>query len=306
MIVRNRLSWRRIARYTGKEVAIFTTVALLVTLSFTQLHMQYFSIAASPMSIFGSALTIFLGFRTNSAYQRWWEARTLWGGVVNHCRSFARKALSYPDPGDKDPARQAEIEAFERDTVYATMAFAHALRCHLRKQDPFPEIAPFLPPALIESLRPEQNVPAALLLRIAQRLQTAHQRGLFDTLRFLSLSDSLTELTNLLGGCERIKNTTLPKQYDYFPRLFVWGFCGLLPLALVDDLKWWTVPICAVISFLFIALDVIGANIENPFENTIHDTPMSSLSRTIEINLRQMLGEKDLPPRVEPVDGYLY
>jgi ion channel-forming bestrophin family protein len=198
------------------------------------------------------------------------------------------------------------VEAFEKETVYATMAFAHALRCHLRRQDPFPEIAPFLPAETLESLRGEQNVPTALLHRIALRLKAAHRQGLFDTLRFLSLSDTLTELTNLLGGCERIKNTTLPRQYDVFPRVFVWAFNTFLPFALVKDLHWYTPLVCTVIAFVFIALDAIGSNIENPFENTIHDTPMSNISRTIEINLRQMLGEKDLPPRVEPIDGYLY
>lgn len=303
MIVRKRLSVRRVLANTGKETGIFALLALGITIAYQVHGWGSLAIGATPMAIMGSAITIFLGFRTNSAYQRWWEARILWGSVLNQSRTFARQVLSYTD---SSPENREMVEAFEKEMVYNMIAFAHALRCHLRKQDPFPEIAPFLTPDTLESLHDEQNVPAALLHRMAMRLKAAHHRELFDTLRFLSLSDTLTELTNLLGGCERIKNTTLPRQYDVYPRLFVRIFSLFLPFAVVKDIHWFTVPICTIIAFVFGALDAIGANIENPFENTIHDTPMSSLSRTIEINLRQMLGEKELPPRVEPIDGYLF
>jgi putative membrane protein len=304
MIVRKRLSVRRVLYYTGKETAIFAGVAFLVTLAYfwCQPRFQFFVMEPAPLTLIGSALSIFLGFRTNSAYQRWWEGRILWGGIVNQSRNFARQILSFTDGS----ANREQVETFEREMVYYQIAFVHATRCHLRRQDPFEEIAPFLPSRVLNDLHTEQNVPAALLHRMAMRLKAAHHSGWFDTLRFISLSDTLNELTNLLGGCERIKNTTLPRQYDVFPRLFVWIFNTLLPFGLVKSLHWYTVPVCTVIAFIFIALDVIGANIENPFENTIHDTPMTSLSRTIEINLRQMLGEKELPPKVEPVDGYLY
>ncbi|GAB4456480.1 MAG: bestrophin family ion channel [Armatimonadaceae bacterium] len=304
MIVRKRLSVRRVIHYTGKETAAFGILSLLVSMLYLYQHQfTFLTIEPAPLTLIGSALTIFLGFRTNSAYARWWEARILWGGIVNYSRSFARQILTLPQVRANE---QDDLRQFEKDLIYHQMAFVHATRCHLRRQDPFEEILPFLPPAVLVELRPEQNVPNAILLRMGQKLREAHNREWLDSYRFVALTDSLNELTNLLGGCERIKNTTLPRQYDVFPRMFIWIFNTVLPFALVKTLHWYTVPICTVIAFIFIVIDGIGSNIENPFENTIHDTPMTNISRTIEINLRQMLDEKDLPPKIEPIDGYLY
>jgi len=299
MIVRKNLSWRRVAGYTGRPVALTFVWAVIVLLVHRVREISFIAIPATPLTMLGGAVAIFLGFRTNSAYARWWEARTLWGGLVNSSRTWTRQILSFTDSPNV-------VGSFERDMVYHQIAFVNAVRCHLRKQEPFAEIAPFLNTDVLDDLREEKNVPAALLLRMAMRLKEAHQDEIFDTLRFLSLNDTLTECTNLLGGCERIKNTPLPRQYDVFPRLFVYTYCALLPLGLVQDLNGYTPFVCVILGFIFIALDAIGYNIESPFENTIHDTPMSALCRTIEINLRQMLGEKDLPPAIEPVDGFLY
>jgi putative membrane protein len=195
-----------------------------------------------------------------------------------------------------------------RELVYAQIGFVNALRCHLRRQDPFPEIAPYFRPAVLEALRDEQNVPAAILVWMASRLRRAFGRapGTESTVRLIALDESLNELTALLGGCERIKNTPIPRQYDFLPRVMVRVYLFLLPLSVVADLGLATPFVTIVIAFLFLSLDAIGRNIEAPFENDIHDTPMSALCRTIEINLRQMLGERALPPPVQPVDGFLY
>jgi putative membrane protein len=117
---------------------------------------------------------------------------------------------------------------------------------------------------------------------------------------------TLTELTNILGACERIKNTPIPLQYDVLPRAMVRAYLGILPLGVVADLAWLTPFVTAIIAFLFIAMDSVGRDVETPFEDGVSDTPMTALCRTIEINLRQMLGETQLPSPVEPVDGLLY
>jgi putative membrane protein len=161
---------------------------------------------------------------------------------------------------------------------------------------------------VLDALHAEQNVPAAILVWMATRLRTAFARasGTESTLRLLALDETLTELTNLLGACERIKNTPIPRQYDFLPRVMVRAYLVLLPMSVVAELGIATPLVTAVLAFLFLSLDAIGRSVEAPFENDVHDTPMTALSRTIEINLRQMLGERTLPPPVEPVDGYLY
>jgi putative membrane protein len=194
-----------------------------------------------------------------------------------------------------------------RELVYAQIGLVNAMRCHLRRQDPIPEITPFFRRRVVEALADEHNVPAAILSWMATRLRRVFDgRRPDDTFRLVALDGTLAELTNLLGACERIKNTPIPRQYDALPRVMVRAYLLILPLGMVRDLGLATPLVTAVIAVLFIALDQIGRNVEAPFENDVHDTPMTALCRTIEINLRQMLGEAELPPAAEPVDGYLF
>jgi putative membrane protein len=228
-----------------------------------------------------------------------------------------------------EPCTFDAVSAEARELVYAQIGFVHAARCHLRRQDPFADIAPFFRPPVLAALRDEQNVPSAILVWMATRLRRAfvlpraapgggaaasdgangHGEGaaaVTSTMRLVALDETLSELTNLLGGCERIKNTPIPVQYDFLPRVMVRAYLTVLPLAVVAELGFATPFVTLVLGFLFLSLDTIGRNVEAPFENDIHDTPMTALCRTIEINLRQMLGERELPAPVQPVDGFLY
>ena len=125
-------------------------------------------------------------------------------------------------------------------------------------------------------------------------------------MRFTSIDRSLGELCNLQGACERIKSTPLPRQYEYFPRLLVGAFCVLLPFGFVGGMGMLTPLASTLVSFIFISLESIGRDIESPFDNTIHDTPMSSLTRMIEVNLRQNLDQKPKVTELTPIDGFVY
>lgn len=300
MIVREQLPLRRVWPQVSKRLTLFFLYDLTISILYTQAGVTWLSQPTLPLAMMGAALSLFLAFRNNSAYDRWWEARTLWGALVNNSRSFARQALTLIDEdGEGDRSRQNEL-------VTMQIAYVHALRCHLRRQNPFPEMKSLLERGIIKRLRGEKNVPAALLLVMGERVQQLFGEGRLDSIRFASLDRTLTELCNVQGGCERIKGTPLPRQYEYGPRLMVRMYCLLLPLGLVSGLELLTPIASTALSFLFVMLEQIGREIENPFENTIHDTPMSSLSRTIEINLRQNLGQRTLPAEVRPVDGFMY
>jgi putative membrane protein len=117
---------------------------------------------------------------------------------------------------------------------------------------------------------------------------------------------TLSELTDIQGSCERIKNTPLPRQYDYYPELFVKAYCLLIPAVLVRELGWVTPLVTTLVSFVLLVLNQIGKNLENPFDNQVYDTPMTALSRTIEISLLQALDEKQLPPAEQPINGVLW
>jgi len=263
---------------------------------------RYVSFPALPVLPMASVLSIFLAFRTNSAYSRWWEARGLWGQLVNASRSFARQAITFLDGGGEPP----DVGRPQRYLVHLQIAFVCALRCHLRQQNPFAELSTLVDAATLRQLRGHRNVPAAILLEMGLRLKEAFAAGLIDTYRMVAMDQTLSELSHIMGGCERIKNTPLPRQYDYFPRILVHCHCVLLPFGLVDGLQLLTPLVSTVVSFMFVALEEVGREIENPFENSVHDTPMTALSRSIEINLRQFLGESRVPAEIQQVNGFLY
>jgi putative membrane protein len=185
------------------------------------------------------------------------------------------------------------------------IALVNALRAHLRKQDAAAAARPYLAPADAEAALGDgsdgRNVPSALLKVMGLRLRDAFAAGRLDPIRLSALDASLSEMTDLLGACERIKNTPLPRQYDTVPQLAIYAYSVLLPLGLVQSLGWWTPLVSSLITFVFIAIDSIGSNIEDPFENTLHDVPMTALCRTIEIDLRRLVGETEGLPR--PVDA---
>jgi putative membrane protein len=250
------------------------------------------------------------------------EAPDLARGADPQLAAFAaaaRQLAARAAPGDGDGAEDDgdrrgvehchpdQVSAEARELVHAQIGFVNAMRCHLRRQDPLPEIAPFFRRPVLEALREEHNVPAAILAWMATRMRRLLDgRRPDDTFRLAALDGTLAELTNLLGGCERIKNTPIPRQYDFLLRVMVRAYLAMLPFALVQDLGWLTFVVTAVLAAFFLGLDQIGRDVETPFEDGIHDTPMTALCRTIEINLRQMLGETELPPPVQPVRGILY
>lgn len=301
MIVRNHLPWLRLWPQVSKRLGALFVLDSTIVAAYVFGGLTFLAVPSLPISMIGSALSIFLAFRTGSAYDRWWEARTLWGGLVNNSRTFARQVMTLiHDGGDADERR-----ALQRRLVVMQICYVHALRCHLRNQMPFAELRQWLDEETIAALRRHANVPAAMLTMMGEGLREAYDRGWLDSFRWTAIDRTVGELTNVQGACERIKNTPMPKQYDYFPRVLVNFFCVLLPFGLVEGLGLLTPVASTGLGLIFITLDRIGSEIEAPFETTVQDTPMTSLSRTIEINLRQLLGER-APKELHPVAGFVY
>lgn len=301
MIVRDHLPWMRVWPQISRKLVLLLIFDSTIALLYVYGGATFLGVPSLPLSMVGAALSIFLAFRNASAYDRWWEARTLWGGLVNSSRTLARQALTLIRTGE----RSHEMRALQRQIVILQICYVHALRCHLRNQNPYPELRKYLDPEVVAFIRTHSNVPSAILLQIGKLVETAFERNWTDSYRWSTIDGTLTNLTDIQGGCERIKNTPLPKQYDYFPRLLVTFFCLLMPFGLVEGLGLLTPIASTSLSFIFITLDRIGREIETPFENSVHDTPMTSLSRTIEINLRQLLGDEH-PRELHPVSGFVY
>jgi len=299
MIVRENLQVSVIWRLTWKRIAWFALTGTAAAATNHVLHPTHDLLPFSAVGALGGALAIFLGFRNNSSYDRWWEARKLWGLHVNMSRVFARQVLTFLD-GE-------HAAAMGRELIMRHLAFTNALRMHLRKQPgALKEIETYLPADELALYATTQNLPARLLHHQGERLVAARKSGLMDPFSFFQVERTLTEFANVQGGCERIKNTPLPRQYSFYTRVFMYVYTTLLPFAVVHQLGWMTPLLTVPVCFMFAALEGVGRVNEDPFENRIQDTPMSSLCRTIEINLLEVLGEKDLPAPIQPVDGFLW
>jgi putative membrane protein len=277
---------------------------LVVVVAYKVLHWNWLALPHIPLSLFGSAIGIIVAFRNQSAYARWWEARTLWGGIVNNSRSWARQVTTVMMP--LNDAEAEELKVVQRRLVYHQIAYAYALRQHLRGLEPWELLKPLLSEHEMHKLRDEKNVPLAIQQQMGALLRQCQVRGWVDIAHWRALDGNLDDLVDAQGGTERIKNTPMPKQYDYFPQLFVQMYCVMLPLALVMTMGWYTPLGSTLVGFIFLALDKIGRDLEFPFDNTIYDVPMTSLTTTIEINLRQLLGETVLPEPEKPVYGVLW
>ena len=253
-----------------------------------------------PLSLFGTALALFLGFRDNAAYARWWEARSLWGLMINASRNLARQVLSLSG-GVGDP----RLHPLLRAMVHAQIAYVHQLRVTLRGQSDGPEVALYLAADPLERLKHVANKPNAILTQVAMAGREVFQAGFIDTFARIRIETTLVDIANAQGGMERIKRTPLPSQYRFYPALFTRIFCLILPFAVVRDLGFYTPIGSTIVGLMFLILLKIGDDLTDPFSDAVYDVPMTAMCRTIEIDLLQMLGDP-APDPVLPRDGVLW
>jgi len=255
-----------------------------------------FKAPSLPLTLFGSALALFLGFRDNSAYQRWWEGRVLWGAMINASRNLARAARNFlPD----------EARDLKRSIVLRQIAYVNALRCQLRKQKVDDEVLRFLSRGEAEPALTRSNIANGLLDGTGRRIDDARRRGWIDTIQQTRMESTMVDIANAQGGMERIKNTPLPNQYRFFPTLFTHIFCILLPIGLVETLGYATPLGSTLAGLMFLAVLQIGDDLVDPFANTVHDVPLTAMCRTIEIDLLQSIGDP-APEPTKPVKGVLW
>lgn len=304
MIVPTGATLQQIVRHLKWPLAVLFGFDMLVAGLYVFAGWTWLSQPHIPLSIFGGAIGVIVGFRNSSSYQRWWEARTLWGTIVNYSRTFSRQTLTLLT--SEIASDVPELREMQRTLVLLQIAYVHALRLHLRGQIPWADLAEYFTEEEIAFLKGERNVPLAIQQRMGTLLKVCFESGWIDSIRWSALDNSLTALANAQGGAERIKNTPIPRQYDVFPQVFTSVYCVLLPLGMVANLQLLTPIGSTLVGLIFLALDEIGRILENPFENCDNDVPMSSITRTIEINLKQLIGEKKVPDNAKPVNGVLW
>lgn len=322
MIVQQSSKFHSLIHYIGWPLAVLLIWDVAVTVAYVTLHQTSgLDFPSLPVTLAGSALVLFLSLRNNAAYARWWEARTLWGAIVNSSRSFARQASTLiggeddvatdrPDAnggaGNVRAASEGAIasQRLRRYLVIRQIAYVGALRYHLLKQRPA-DMLDALDAHEREALSDHANVPNAILMRNAHDMAQACKDGALGSYERVMIEQTLVELSNAQGGLERIRNTPLPKQYAQYPRLFVTAFCVLMPLGLVDSLLIYTPIASTLVGFMLMTMEKMGRDLQDPFSNNEHDVPMASICRTIQIDLLQCIGEK-APSPATSVAGVLW
>ncbi|MBA5724902.1 bestrophin family protein [Bombella favorum] len=281
MIIKRRYGLSILFREILPPLIVLTGWDCVVVILFQIFHQEWMEQPALPFSLMGSALAIFLGIRNNAAYARWWEGRTLWGAITNNCRSFAREVES--------------LLGGQPSLVRSMAAYPYILKSSLSGNEPDAAIQVLLDEETYRFVFSCGNPANALLYRIGQEVRRLVEERHIDGAVHGTVDRILSDLANAQGGLERIRNTPLPVQYSLLPKVITHLFCILLPLSAVQTLGWITPLGSSIIGVLFQMLDRSGQNLQEPFKVSPHSLPMLTMSRTIERDLLQPLGQESLP-----------
>jgi ion channel-forming bestrophin family protein len=304
MIIRPQLHWfRMLLAWRGSVLPeLLPRLGLIFVISLVALgvHDQVVKItvnvSTTPFSLIGIALAIFLGFRNSASYDRYWEARKLWGHLLNETRSLTRQVLTLP----REQIDVKETQAF----VHALGAFAHALRHQLRGTDPAHDLSTRLDKPLFERVMMSRYRPATIMLWLGEWVQRHARDGKLDAWTVQAIDRNLNGLSDVIGGCERIVSTPLPFAYSVMIHRTVYFFCALLPFGLVESVGAFTPLFSVFVAYTFMALDAIASQIEEPFGTDDNDLALDALSCFIEDAARDLLAQPSLQ-KAAAKDGYL-
>lgn len=252
---------------------------------------QKISLPLNIPALLGTAVSLLLAFRTSQSYERWWEARTVWGAIVNDSRTFVRLIIQFIPAGD-----DKTIKDFAERQIIWTYALGESLR-----KLPFSEkVQRYLEQHQIKAV----NIPNALLDAHSKQLkEIAGLKGLTD-FQQMQLNDIITRLCDSMGKCERLKNTVFPRSYSVLVHILIYVFAAILPFGLDDSQLAVEMLVTFLIPIVFISIEKTSIIMQDPFENSPVDTPVTSLAQTIEINIRQMTGEQNVPLKKENTSYY--
>jgi putative membrane protein len=285
------------------ELLTCMAVAGVVTLTHGFIYQWKITLTTVPFSLIGLALAIFLGFRNNAAYDRYWEARKLWADLVHRSRSFARQVLTLVH--FDAPLAAHEAADPRRQAILRTIGFASALRHQLRGSDASADLQALLPAAEARAFAAARCGTDWLLRRSGEDVGAWLRQGRVDPPVAADMDQTLSALAAVAASCERIKNTPIPFPYTLLLHRTAWLYCFLLPFGLVDQVGFMTPFVVAIVAYTFFGLDALGDEIEEPFGLADNHLPLDALCREIEINLREALGETTLPEPLRPVESRL-
>ena len=266
------------------QILFVITFALAVGFLHLRPEFKGIDIPLNILTLLGTIVTILLAFRTSQSYERWWEARTIWGAIVNDSRTLTRTVLQFlPENESVEKKKFAERQ----------IIFVNALGETLRKVPLSPKVEAYVKFHNINAV----NLPNALLDEHSHQIGQLKTEGKISDFQQLQLNDIVSRLCDSMGKCERIKNTVFTRSYSLILHILIYAFTAILTFSLNHNQFVTEIAISIIIPLLFIAVEKTAIIMQDPFENSPVDTPMTSIAQTIEINILQMMGEKDVPAK---------
>lgn len=296
MLTESRIPLGYIVKKVWRDAITAVVIAVVVEV-LIHLNRKYVPVVPAALPAFlGTAISLLLSFKLNQSYDRWWEARKIWGAIVNDSRSLVRQALTFVEPVAPD-----RVERLARRQIAWCYSLGQSLRRldwkkgtegHLREED-------------LAAVAPIGNKPLALLQLHAEDVAGLARDGHLTDFQRIQLDDTLRRLTDWMGMCERIRSTVFPRTYRAFLKVFIYMFITVLAIALADVQGGWQIAMTTALAIPFFLLERTASHMQDPFENRPTDTAMTAIARTIEINILQLIGESDVPEPVPPEDFYL-
>lgn len=285
MLLKNNIPVKYILGKIRKELILVTVYSVLIALMYNNFHFTRISIPIAIPTILGTVISLLLAFKSNQAYDRWWEARTLWGAILNDSRTITRQLLTFIDVEYGSDEKKNFCERMANRQI----AWCYSLSRHLRTQDPFYQLERWVSQKDLAYLRNYTNVPVGLLELQGNDIQYAYKVGWINEFQQVELDKTLTRFSNEMGGCERIKNTIFPATYSIYIHFSLVMFIMLLPFGLIEFFGVVEVPLVIAISSSFFLIEKMAIHLQDPFENMPTDTPTTTISMTAERDIKQML-----------------
>lgn len=264
-------------------MTLYSAGMCYLLLDVLRFHESDFHTTISMHSLLGIVLGLFLVFRTNSSYDRWWEGRKLWGSMVNNTRNLSHKLNAFLDKDDED-----------NRTWFARMIpnFVFSVKEHLRRGALLSELEP-VDDTFIASLKDVKHVPNRLSSMMYVRINNLYKTNKISGDQLFLVDKELKEFSDILGACERIRNTPIPYNYSMYIKQFIFIYLITLPMAFVTTSGYITIPIVMLVTFVLLSVELIAEEIEDPFGRDINDLPTDELSEKIKVNVNEILFQKN-------------
>ena len=320
--------------WTRRNIYWLFFLGVIPTVLYQVLQWKWIALPWTVVALLGTATAFIVGFKNTQTYSRTWEARQIWGSILNSSRAWGIMCRDYMD----------DVKA-SKDLIYRHFAWLTALRYQMRESKAWEsthkiynkeymayysvpekestlelELAKYIPAEEVLQIMATKNKAVQLLGLQSKSIKELYDQGVIDNFRFLEMHKLISTLYDHQGKSERIKNFPYPRQFATVSSMFVKLFCIMLPFSMLKDfdklnesvggimqgqMVWLVVPFSMLISWVYTSLEQVGESTENPFEGSANDVPISQMSRTIEIDMREMLGETDLPPALQPKNNII-